>query len=178
MRMPQGLVIGGTGMLAGTVRGFSARGWDLVVPSRRRPRFATDGENVRWVRGEWDFPAELAAAVAREATAPFGLLVAWVHTPHRDGVLKAVQPLLAPDAPVIEVWSSASQDPLATLPPAVLDHPTHRVVLGYQRSGRSARWLTTTEISEGVLAAALAALAGAPPAVREVGVLRPWPPGR
>ncbi|RNL86050.1 hypothetical protein [Halostreptopolyspora alba] len=176
--MSRGLVIGGTGMLAGTVRGLAARGWELVVPSRRRPGFVEHSENVRWVRGEWADPAELAGAVTREGSASCELLVAWVHTPHRESVLRAVEPLLTPHAPVVEVWASATRDPLATLPPAALDHPTHRVVLGYERSENSVRWLTDTEISEGVLAATFAALTGAPPTVHEVGALRPWPPTR
>ncbi|GAB3695501.1 short-chain dehydrogenase [Nocardiopsis oceani] len=176
------LVIGGTGMLSGAVRGLAGLGWELVVPSRNPWRAPPRG--VRWVRSEWGDPGALTEAVRATGTttgsahepAPFDLLVAWVHTPHRERVLTAVEPLLSKRAVVVEVWGSASRNPLTTLPPPVLDLPTHQAVLGYQRHNGGTRWLTDGEISEGVLAAARSALTGALPRVHEVGTLTPWPP--
>lgn len=170
--MDNGLVLGGTGMLSGAVEGLTTHGKNLVVPSRRE--YASPDSRVRWVRAEWKEAGQLAEAVA--PWAPFDLLVAWVHTPHREPVLRAVDPLLARGAPVVEIWGSAARDPLATLGAPVLARPTHQVVLGYRQERGTARWLADREISAGVLDAALAALSGAEPRVHEVGVLRPWPP--
>lgn len=175
--MPHGLIIGGTGMLSGTVLGLCALGWELVLPSRSRRVSAPSRGGAYWVPASWEKPDELASVVSDKGPAPFDLLVAWVHTPYRDTVLTAVEPLLASGAPVVEVWGSASADPLATLPEPALGHPTHRAVLGYTRAdGGGARWLSDREIGDGVLHAALAAVSGEPPRVHEVGTLRPWPP--
>ena len=176
------LVIGGTGMLSGAVRGLAGLGWDLVVPSRNPWRAPPRG--VRWVRSEWGDPGALAEALRTTGSATgtshdpasFDLLVAWVHTPHREQVLTAVEPLLSKQAVAVEVWGSASRNPLTTLPTPVLDLPTHQAVLGYQRHNGGTRWLTDGEVSEGVLAVARSALTGAPPRVHEVGTVNPWPP--
>lgn len=165
-----GLVVGGTGMLAGAAADLAARGWTLLVPGRRPRRVAGT-----WFRADWSDPDGFAAQVALHAEVPLDLLVAWVHEPHRKALLHALGPLLRSPAPVVEIWASATADPLRSLPAAVLaDHPTHRVVLGYRDLGDRRRWLTDGEISAGVVAATAAALDGRSTAVHEVGTLRPW----
>lgn len=173
----QALVIGGTGMLTGCVTRLVADGWAVVTPSRRRRTWPAPG--ATWVFGEWSRPAELAEHAGAALTGPAGLLVAWVHSPHRQPVLRAVGGLLAPRAPVVEVLGSAGRDPSVLRVDPVLDgHPAHRVVLGFRRlSGGGTRWLTNEEIGAGVYEAARAALTdrtAESPRVHEVGELRPW----
>jgi NAD(P)-dependent dehydrogenase (short-subunit alcohol dehydrogenase family) len=178
--MGKAVVIGGTGMLAGTVQALVEEGREVVLASRRRrlpPAQACAGGSVHWGAGDWSRPGELAQGLASAGAQEADLLVAWVHSPHREPVLQAVAPLLAPGAGVVEVWASAAADPLASLPAPVLPaHRTHQAVLGYARSGGRTRWLTHAEIGAGVLAAARAADAGRPGEIHEVGELRPWPP--
>jgi hypothetical protein len=164
------LVLGGTGMLAGAAAALLDDGWHVVLPSRRQP--ATSG--AHWVKADWTNPSALADAVGDALGGPADLLVAWVHREVRTGVLRAVAPLLAPGAPVVEVHGSASANPLGGCPDAVLaGHPTQQVVLGYvQHAGRT-RWLTHQEISAGVLDAVHRALEGRPAAVHQVGDFRP-----
>ena len=168
--MRRALVLGGTGMLAGAAAALLDDDWHVVLPSRRRP--ATNG--ARWVKADWTNPTALARAAADALGGPADLLVAWVHREVRAAVLRAVGPLLVPDAPVVEVHGSASANPLGGCPDPVLDgHPTQQVVLGYVRHAGRTRWLTHQEISAGVLDAVHRALEGRPPAVHQVGDFRP-----
>jgi NAD(P)-dependent dehydrogenase (short-subunit alcohol dehydrogenase family) len=176
------LVLGGTGMLAGCAEALVADGWHVVLPSRRyAPIPATDsagdGDDHRkalWVQATWSEPDALAAGAARALGGPADLLVAWVHGTERVSVLRAVAPLLAPGAPVVEVHGSASANPVGGCPDPVLDgHPTQQVVLGFVRHAGRTRWLTHQEISAGVLDGVRRALAGKKPAVHQVGEFRP-----
>ncbi|MFJ5988776.1 hypothetical protein [Lentzea sp. NPDC092896] len=135
--MRTALVLGGTGMLAGCAGQLVARGWRVVLPSRTQPLMADDGpgraarasisrgHRPTWVRADWEHPANLAAEVEDELDGQLvNLLVAWVHDSYRVGVLNAVRHLLAEDAPVVEVHTSAP------VPDPVLPHPTQQVLLG------------------------------------------------
>jgi NAD(P)-dependent dehydrogenase (short-subunit alcohol dehydrogenase family) len=179
------LVLGGTGMLAGCAEALVADGWHVVLPSRRyAPIPAVEGGNgngngnghrkALWVQATWSEPAALADGAARALGGPADLLVAWVHRTERISVLRAVTPLLAPGAPVVEVHGSASANPVGGCPDPVLDgHPTQQVVLGFVRHAGRTRWLTHQEISAGVLDGVRRALDGKPPAVHQVGEFRP-----
>lgn len=136
--MRTALVLGGTGMLAGCAQLLVARGWRVVMPSRTQPLMADDGpgraaramisrgHRPTWIRADWARPAELASEVEYELQGkPVNLLVAWVHDNYRPGVLKAVRHLLAENAPVVEVHTSAP------VPDPVLPHPTQQVLLGH-----------------------------------------------
>lgn len=172
------LILGGTGMLAGVAAALLDDGWFVVMPSRRRPSEPVTNGNgrgdARWVKADWTVPAALADASREALGEPADLLVAWVHREVRTGVLRAVSPLLAPRAPVVEVHGSASANPVGGCPDPILDgHPTQQVVLGYVRHAGRTRWLTHEEISHGVLDAVRRALAGKPPHVHQVGEFRP-----
>jgi hypothetical protein len=173
------LVLGGTGMLAGVAAALLDDGWFVVIPSRRRPAEPVTNGNGRgggaqWVKADWTVPATLADAAREALGGPADLLVAWVHREVRTGVLRAVSPLLADGAPVIEVHGSASANPVGGCPDPILgEHPTQQVVLGYVRHAGRTRWLTHEEISAGVLDAVRRALAGKPPHVHQVGEFRP-----
>ena len=174
------LVLGGTGMLAGCAEALVADGWHVVLPSRRyAPIPATDGNGnghrkALWVQASWSEPAALAEGARRALGGPADLLVAWVHRTERISVLRAVAPLLTPQAPVVEVHGSASANPVGGCPDPVLDgHPTQQIVLGFVRHAGRTRWLTHQEISAGVLDGVRRALAGKPSAVHQVGEFRP-----
>jgi hypothetical protein len=171
------LVLGGTGMLAGVAAALLDDGWYVVLPSRRRPANpVTNGNShgARWVAADWTLPAALADTARDALGGPADLLVAWVHREVRAGVLRAVAPLLAADAPVVEVHGSASANPVGGCPEPILNtHPTQQVVLGYVRHAGRTRWLTHDEISAGVLDAVRRALAGKPSHVHQVGEFRP-----
>jgi len=172
MAARRALVLGGTGMLSGVADALLVDGWQVVLPSRRKP--TVDGRAARWVKADWTEPATLAATAAEALGGPADLLVAWVHRGVRMSVLRAVAPLLADDAPVVEVHGSASANPLGGCPePVLTGHPTQQVVLGYVRHAGRTRWLTHDEVSAGVLDAVHRALDGKPPHVHQVGEFRP-----
>ena len=175
MTARRALVLGGTGMLAGVATALLVDGWHVVLPSRRRPSALTShGHTAGWVKADWTEPAALAATAADAFDGPVDLLVAWIHRGVRVSVLRAVAPLLADGAPVVEVHGSASANPLGGCPEPVLpDHPTQQVVLGYVRHAGRTRWLTHEEVSAGVLDAVHRALDGKPPHVHQVGEFRP-----
>jgi len=158
-------------MLAGCTAALVADGWHVVVPSRRHapipanvPRQGPHPQAL-WVATDWSDPEVLADRAGRALGGPADLLVAWVHREYRVAVMKAVRPLLTPDAAVVEVHGSSHLDPQPTLP----DHPTQQVVLGLVGEGESTRWLNHKEISAGVLAAVRRALSGRHPGVFQVG---------
>ncbi|QTR02203.1 hypothetical protein J7S33_23840, partial [Saccharothrix algeriensis] len=128
-----------------------------------------------WVRADWARPGELADRVRGVLPAPADLLVAWVHTSYREPVLRAVAPLLAPTAPVVEVHDSRAISSRQGVPaPILAGHPTQQVVLGFVRHGGGTRWLSHEEMSAGVLAAVRRALDGKPAAVHQVGQVDTW----
>jgi hypothetical protein len=158
-------------MLAGCTAELVGGGWHVVAPSRRHAPIPanrpTEGDHPQalWVATDWSDPVQLADRAGRALGGPAELLVAWVHREYRAAVMKAVAPLLTPDAVVVEVHGSSSADPEPTLP----EHPTHQVVLGLVCEGDSTRWLNHKEISDGVLVAVRRALCGRHPGVFQVG---------
>jgi NAD(P)-dependent dehydrogenase (short-subunit alcohol dehydrogenase family) len=176
------LVIGGTGMLVGCAAALLAEGWRVVLPSRRYApvpavRTASESAKALWVQADWSDPKALAAGAERALDGKADLLVAWVHGPVRASVLRAVAPLLASGAPVVEVHGSASANPLlgGCPDPVLEEHPTQQVVLGYVMQNGRTRWLTHGEIVDGVLDAVRRALDGRRPGVHQVGEFRAFP---
>ncbi|RKT56694.1 hypothetical protein [Saccharothrix australiensis] len=154
------------------------RGTPLVTAPRREDEHRRREDFQRaatWVRADWASPADLAERVREVLPAPADLLVAWVHQSYREPVLRAVAPLLAPDAPVVEVHDSGGISPRYGLPePVLAGHPTQQVVLGFVRHGSTTRWLSHEEASVGVLAAVRRALDGRPSSVHQVGEVDTW----
>jgi len=182
------LVLGGTGMLAGLASWLVRDGWLVVLPSRRYSPLPDVDQGpseshgkALWVEARWERPLRLARDAAKALGGPADLLVCWVHGGYRLSVLDAVAPLLADGAPVVEVHGESVGDPLRklseTVSPLLAGHPMHQVVLGYVREGTQTRWLTHTEVVDGVLVAVKRALEDAPVTEHHVGELKPWPPG-
>lgn len=133
------------------------------------------GGTAHWVGATWSEPAELAARSAKALGGRADLLVAWLPTPVRTAVMRAVAPVLAPDAAVVEVHNSGSADPIGGCPePVLADHPTQQLVLGYRVEGERTRWLTHQEMVAGVLDAVRRAIDTKPPVVHQVGQFRAW----
>lgn len=159
----RGLILGGTGMLAGVSAALVADGWHVVLPSRRYVPLSVDGGGrARWVRADWSRPNDLACQASRVLGGWADLLVAWVAPEARVPVFRAVGPLLAPGAPVVEVRTDHAVEPV------LADHPTQQVVLGEVSYAGRTRWLTDDEITSGVLEAVERGLAGQPPIARRL----------
>jgi NAD(P)-dependent dehydrogenase (short-subunit alcohol dehydrogenase family) len=173
--MKRALVVGGTGMLSGVVAELVRDGWHVVVPSRRYAPIPADlphagDRQALWVEADWAEPEPFAERARKALGGPAGLLVGWVHDAYRVDVLAAVAPLLANDAAVVEVRGAAAAQPSSGEPePSLPAHETQLVVLGFVRDGESTRWLTHSEISDGVLDAVRRALAERPPAIHQIG---------
>ncbi|HEX3790037.1 MAG TPA: hypothetical protein VHW44_19370 [Pseudonocardiaceae bacterium] len=173
-------------MLAGCTATLVAEGWHVVLPSRRHAPIPAnevrDGpplprteqpRQALWVETDWSNPVDLTKRAGRALGGPAELLIAWVHEEHRETVLRAVEPLLAATAAVVEVHNIGEGGRLTGFPEPILrDHATQQVVLGYVRTGGRPRWLNQAEIADGVLAAVRRALAGRPSARHQVGAAR------
>ncbi|MEV0680647.1 hypothetical protein AB0I60_29440 [Actinosynnema sp. NPDC050436] len=130
---------------------------------------------AKWVRADWARPDELADRVREVLAGPADLLVAWVHLSYRVPVLRAVAPLLAAHAPVVEVHDSSGIVSRDGVPdPVLAGHPTQQVVLGIVKHGTGTRWLSHEEASVGVLEAVRRAVEGKPPSVHQVGDVDTW----
>jgi hypothetical protein len=176
----QAVVISGTGMLTPCAVMLVEEGWHVVLPSRRHaPIPVVSGTRpagrALWVAASPSDPAGMVDGVRRVLHGPVELLVAWVHSDHRADVLHAVAPLLARNAPVVEVHGSAAADAKRGLrDPVLADHPTQQVVLGFVPVGHTSRRPTHDEISDAVATVVTRALAGRPPSVQQIGRPRRW----
>ncbi|PXY19722.1 hypothetical protein BAY60_31905 [Prauserella muralis] len=183
-------------MLSAVALDLATDGWRVVLPSRRYCPLPTEdmadagtrpsrwGRGRRkervgsgraiWVEAHWDRPRELARGAEKALTAAAELLVAWVHESYRRSVLGAVEPLLAPKAPVVEVRQLSD---LAFLPeepePLLAGHPTQQVLLGNLSEDAADRPLGQQEITRGVLHAVERALEGRPSSLHQIGERRP-----
>lgn len=171
------LLLAGSGMLGELAARLVADGWRVVLPSRRHvPLPVADEATGRaiWTPADWDRPDELATAARAALSAPAELLVSWVHESYRHSVLTAVEPMLAPTAPVVEVRPLGDLAHGTVEPePPLLDHPTQQVLLGEVSGRDSDRALGQREIVDAVLAAVERALVGKPPSLHQVGERRP-----
>ncbi len=185
---PNALVVGGSGMLSGLVRELVSRGYPTTVVARGRGRLDVLAHSMPSVdTGGYVVPlpvdySDLAAlrAALRQATSREGLFtlaVLWIHGPHDvEACWKVLAESLTANARVVHVLGSAVADPsrnAVEIPAffATSDMTYRQAILGFRRepSGHS-RWLTHTEISEGVLAAV-----DASQETTVVGQVRPWP---
>lgn len=183
---PLALVVGGTGMLAGVVRGLVRAGCRTGVVARDGSRIrglaaeAGNAGNVFAVAADYTRPDTLAAALD-EALAPderIATAVLWVHGSHRPVVHELVVDRLSADALVVDVLGSAALDPSHELAPTsptahVGSGRTYRTaVLGFTDGPAGPRWLTHQEISDGLLTAVGDGRTG--PRTHIVGRVEPW----
>jgi hypothetical protein len=173
------LIIGGTGMLQAASR-------QIVAGARHATLVARGIAALEQTRGEGS--ASLVALdyhrttdlvdrlrTARDEHGPFDLVVLWLHF-SAAASFEAVIDLLGEQAQpcrVFDVRGSASADPSRgdderyTTADVAVDY--RRVILGFVRDDEHSRWLTHTEISQGVLDAI-----SADQTEYVVGQVRPW----
>ncbi|HIW99612.1 MAG TPA: hypothetical protein H9871_05665 [Candidatus Nesterenkonia stercoripullorum] len=170
------LMVGATGMLRPAVHALTHRGHSVTAvsrqPGRATPPSTIPGEFTA-VSADWRDPESLTDAVADAAHGHlFPTAVVWVHSPYRVAVMRGLARLLTADAVVVQVWGSASHDPRDVLDSQGVDLPGRtmcHVMLGYVRLAGISRWLSSAEISDGVVHA----LDAAEP-VHVVGRIDPW----
>ena len=138
-----GVVVGGTGMLAGLTSALAAHGRPVTSIARRS---ADLGPGVTAVRLDYRDNASLSAGLARavEERGPVDLAVCWIHADAPEAP-RTVAGVLAPGARLVQVFGTRAW-PLLDVPL----HVAYRQVLLGSRGGR---WLTHDEISAGVLEA-------------------------
>jgi hypothetical protein len=179
MAAPHALVVGGTGMLAGAVRGLIDRGWRVSVLARRASVFALREPRVVGLDCNYNDADAFAATInrARDGEGPIGLAIGWFHTPGPSSIL--APRMGAPNAPgrLFHVLGSAAADPSR---PDILTRAARtaegapwcayrQVVLGFAVEADGSRWLINEEISAGVLQAI-----DADAVLSTVGVTTPW----
>ncbi|WP_156756221.1 Rossmann-fold NAD(P)-binding domain-containing protein [Actinokineospora pegani] len=158
------LVIGGTGLLSGVAVELAGRGWRVVLPSRRPDPGVASG--VRWVSAGWSAPdPRLPARLATALGGPADLVVVWAHGGLHGPMADNILPLLADDAPIVELHSGVSC-PVAEHP----GHPKHRVLLGLVDYAGRTRRLSPAETTEATLAAVDRATDGKLPSTHQVGM--------
>jgi NAD(P)-dependent dehydrogenase (short-subunit alcohol dehydrogenase family) len=173
------LVVGGTGMLAGAVRGLVQGGWRVSVLARRASAFAMREPGVVGLDCNYNDTDALVATLnrARDGEGAIDLAVGWFHTLGPAPMLATRTGCLGTPGRFFHVLGSAMADPehperLARAAHAA-DGAVHcfyrQVVLGFVLEGEGARWLTNDEISAGVLKAI-----DVDAAVSAIGVTRPW----
>lgn len=192
--MNHALVIGGTGMLRGTVLGLAHRHRVVYVIARRSDalqelaaQVQREGGLIEPIGVDYRESRVLASGlrnvIARHG--PIDLVVSWIHSDAPDAARIIAEIIAAesiregrndqrPGLRWFDVLGSATADPdnaFDTLPhPARMPDFLYRsVVLGFVPEGNRSRWLTHDEISGGVLSAIEA------DSVRTViGRVRPW----
>ena len=176
------LVVGGTGMLAGAVRGLVARGWRVSVLARRAGAFALREPGVCGLDCNYNDTDALVATLnrARDGEGAIDLAVGWFHTLGPAPMLATRTGGLGAPGRFFHVLGSAMADPdrpdrLAAAAKAARAAEIapicayRQVVLGFVLEGQGARWLTNDEISAGVLQA----IDDDAP-LSTIGVTRPW----
>lgn len=169
------LVIGGTGMLHPAVHQLVDRGMTVLLVSRKPYRAAPSQDGPGQfipVPAQWQQPAALADAVQAATGGCVSHVLVWVHSPYRSAVLAALDQVIAPNAVVVNVWGSASQNPREVALAEADSLPGREIrdlLLGYVSEDGRARWLTHTEVSDGVLQT----LDGSE-SVHVVGQIDPW----
>ncbi|MFL0460601.1 short-chain dehydrogenase [Kytococcus sedentarius] len=161
------LVVGGTGMLLGTVEGLLADGHELWVLARRTP--ALEHPRLHPLVVDYGDATGLDTALTHVtgAAGPFDGAVVWTHSsaPHAPEVVARHVA-----GPFLHVLGSTTADPSRPRPTPDWAGAGYRtMVLGFVREADHSRWLTNPEIAAGVLEAWRT---GAARTV--VGTVEPW----
>jgi NAD(P)-dependent dehydrogenase (short-subunit alcohol dehydrogenase family) len=172
-RFDRVLVVGGSGMLAGLCRSLVEHSDTVAVLARNEKRIRAIGPSIEPVVCDYNNGVSLAELLSDIALPD--LTVAWIHgrAPHAR---RALAEHVRPEGRFVQVLGSAHADPahperVAEMAQAVEGLPIdyQAVVLGFVVEDGKSRWLTNTEISDGVLAAIAS---GAPFTI--VGTVEPW----
>lgn len=153
------LVVGGTGMLAGTCLGLAERHWLVSVVGRdqaKLARLATKHRAIIPISIDYRDGAGFRAAIelAIERRGPIELAVCWIRSAE-PRALEIVAELLSGSGRLVHVLGTAGMAAAVDVEPLRrrVGSRYTRVVLGGVSSGPGWRWLTHEEINIGVLEA-------------------------
>ena len=150
--MTRALIIGGTGMLREA--SFAIRNhYDHMTVAARRPEELATALKAESLPIDWRNQPETELKLGKLVPSSLDLLVSWLHD---DGLwcITPLESLLRPGGRSIRVHSSAVGDPahgVKTDPPPRADIMRQDVVLGWIKEKNGRRWLTNSEISQGVI---------------------------
>ncbi|WP_241535884.1 short-chain dehydrogenase [Indiicoccus explosivorum] len=174
------LVIGGSGMLAGTVLWLADEGARVSVVARNEEKMqrmlarSVNTERIMPVYADYTNDPELEAALTEQIRkyGPPGLVVAWVHSNAPEALPSVIRLINKTGNPWKLFHVLGSSTDLASIQegltvPETCDY--HQVQLGFVQEDGISRWLTNEEISDGVIEAIRA-----DERVKTVGTLEPW----
>jgi hypothetical protein len=167
------LIVGGSGMLAGLARSLCAHAEKVSVLARNEKRIRGITDAVVPIACDYNDGVALSEALS-QIEAP-DLVVAWIHgrAPHAR---RALAECVLAEGRLVQVFASAQADPthperLAEIGKSAeglpIDHQA--VVLGFVVEAGKSRWLSNSEICNGVFAAIESERA-----VSIVGTVEPW----
>jgi hypothetical protein len=167
------LVVGGSGMLAGCCRKLLDAGSQVSVMARDKRRLEAIAPAITPLVCDYTDADSFARVL--ETVPPPDLVVAWIHG-RAPRVRRALAVRIRPGGRLVQVLGSAYADPaqpelLAVMAEAAAGLPIRHqaVVLGFVLEKGRSRWLTDSEISQGVFAAVARG-----DAVSVVGAVEPW----
>ena len=157
--MKHALVIGGSGMLAGTVLWLAEVGYHVSIIGRNAEKMSrlTEQAPARLsavlvdYRDDWRLKEALRSSIADHGD--FDLVVAWIHSDAADA-LTCMLSALREGTDLFHVLGSRANSSVLrkglTIPQ---DVRYHQVQLGFQVVNGERRWLTHEEIARGVIEA-------------------------
>lgn len=161
------LIVGGTGILRGVTTHFIEKGFIVSVLARNEKRLKRLKEEYPIKKGRiWTISqdyrdTEKALAKVKEAADMFvhiDMALLWIHEIGRQFSNEVKDFLFSHHSKtkVYHLWGSSGRNPLEmSRKKWRKSHPDRyrEIFLGYERNGKSSRWLTDRKISEGTIRA-------------------------
>lgn len=158
--MKHALVIGGTGMLSGTVKWLIKEGWHVSVTGRTRRKMKQflKYKEITPIYADYHRTKEMNKKImqAVDNEGPIELVIAWIHSDAK-GALHEVMSEITKRKQHVDLYHIVSgttkMDELKNEVTAPVNCIYHQVKLGFIKERSIRRWLTHKEISEGVIEA-------------------------
>jgi NAD(P)-dependent dehydrogenase (short-subunit alcohol dehydrogenase family) len=178
--MKHALVVGGTGMLKDVCLWLTEQNYNVSVIGRNQERFeqveneCLSPSQLHFLQLDYRNPDVMAEKI-KEAINKFGpidLIVSWIHStaPNALDVIKNTVFAYSQEIDIYQVISSnVRKISLEVHRESPARYRNHFVQLGFVLEAQRSRWLTHTEISEGVIQGIQAKQP-----YHLVGVLEPW----
>ncbi|MFP7478232.1 hypothetical protein [Terribacillus saccharophilus] len=158
--MTRYLVIGGTGMLQGAVLSWNSEGHEVIVVARsaeklqRLSKDAVNPERLRTIQADYH-ELESFQIQLKDLPVP-DVIVSWIHRSGNNAIqaLCSLYGDLSKQVKFFHIKGSSANDPQQNFTPHYSDMiDYHEIILGFQLSGSTSRWLTNKEIADGVIEA-------------------------